>query len=95
MADETSYSIKEMLSHIHEDLSDRLNKIDEKQAVANGRTAKLENAKIQIWTAISVLLIIGGTMITLVINAVNTKIDVASVKAAKEAVTQALLEYQE
>lgn len=89
--DKVTYSVKEMIQHFRNDVSEsfgkldiRLEKIDEKQAIANGRTAKLENAKIQIWTAMGVIFAIGGVIITLGIYSLKATIKEVVVETLKE-----------
>ncbi len=41
----------------------------------NGRVNSLEGSRIQIWTAISMLLFLGGTIIYLSIMAIDSKLD--------------------
>lgn len=61
------------------------------------RVSSLEKGKIQIWTAISVLLLLGGAIITLSIKAIDNKIEKGFQspevqKIIKTSVEQALLE---
>lgn len=61
------------------------------------RVSSLEKGKIQIWTAISVLLLLGGAIITLSIKAIDSKIEKGFQspevqKIIKTSIEQALLE---
>ncbi|HRH25317.1 MAG TPA: hypothetical protein PLQ20_03215 [Candidatus Paceibacterota bacterium] len=61
-----------------------LGKILEQTQKTNGRVNSLETSRTQIWTAISILLFLGGAIITLSISAINTKIE----KGIKDALSQ-------
>lgn len=88
---ETTYSVKEIIKEFRSDVNesfdivtDRLEKIDDKQGVANGRTAKLENSKIQIWTVIGVLLVVGSTLAAVGLYALKASIKDTVAQALKD-----------
>lgn len=83
--DDNSYSIKEMIGEFRKDVADRfdnpntgvfmrLDKIDTKQGIANGKTGSLLKSRTQIWTAIGILTVMGSAIITLAVMAINSKI---------------------
>lgn len=92
--DPKNYTKRE-IDHWFKDLFNRLDKQDvvlsdiKGQTIkTNGRVTSLEGTRIQMWTAISVLLILGGTIITLAINSINYKIERAVSKALTDNVKE-------
>lgn len=82
MDDPNTYSVKEMITEFREDVeksfssvNNRLDKIDTKQAIANGRTAKLELWQKLVIGGALVAFVLGGTIITLAILVENNIID--------------------
>ena len=84
MAD--SYSIKEVIKARFDEMGEHLKEIKEQTTKTNGRVSSLETSRIQVWTAITILTLLGGTIITLAIMAINNKI--------KEGISEALSIYE-
>ncbi len=93
MAKDDTYSIKEMIAEFREDTSKSLHRIETQTVKTNGRVTSLEKSRIQMWTAVSIILLLGGTIVTLVIMAIDGKIQKAITQALKDNVTQ--IEYAE
>lgn len=53
MTNDSSYSIKEMISHVHEDISSRLDNIDKKQEDTATKTSELKNKFVQLETSLA------------------------------------------
>ncbi len=60
---------------------ENLREIRNQTTKTNGRVTSLEGSRIQVWTAIAVLLVLGGTIIYLSIMAIDNKIDQGISKA--------------
>lgn len=74
MSQELTYSIKEMIEEFRVDTKDSLSRIETQTTKTNGRVTSLESTRVQVWTAISILLLLGSTIIYLSIKAIDVKI---------------------
>lgn len=74
MSNEDNYSIKEVLESKFAEMGQHLTEIKAQTIKTNGRVNSLEKSRVQVWTAISVLLVVGGAVATLAIMAIDTKI---------------------
>lgn len=86
MTKDNSYSIKEFIEEKFTDVNDTLQRIESQTLKTNGRVTSLEKTRTQVWTAILVLIFIGGTVIGLAVMAINDKI--------KDGITNALSVYE-
>lgn len=80
MPDAEVYTIKEMIEEFRNDVkssfksvNDRLDKIDDKQAKANGRTGKLEMRQYMMLGAFAVLMAIGALFAKLYVQDIARK----------------------
>lgn len=73
MADD-SYSIKDVIEEFRRDTKDSLTRIEAQTIRTNGRVNSLEKSRIQIWTAISVVLAVGAVLYTLLLAHIDDKI---------------------
>lgn len=80
-----NYSKRE-LDHFIGELHADIKKILEQTTKTNGRVNGLEETRTKMWTAISVLTVLGGTIIGLSIMAIQSKID--------KGIEQALARYE-
>lgn len=81
-----SYSLKEVIEEKFDDIDKKitanhngvfeyLRRIETQTTKTNGRVNSLEMSRAQMWGAIAVLTLLGGVIITLAINAIDSKID--------------------
>lgn len=85
--EENSYTIKEFIADKFKETHDHLNRIETQTVKTNGRVSSLERTRAQVWGAMGVLLLLGGTIITLAYMLIDSKID--------KAVSQALFTKQD
>lgn len=69
------YSIKEIIEGKFNEVHEHLNKIEVQTTKTNGRVSSLEKSRVQVWTAIAVLLVLGSGIIGLAVSAIDSKID--------------------
>lgn len=81
----SDYSNRE-LDHFFTDVRGTLNRIEEQTTKTNGRVDSLEKTRIQVWSSMAVLLLVGGAIITLSVMAINSKI--------KEGIQEVLATYE-
>lgn len=81
---EDYFSMKEMLQKYFDEAKEHrlemrndIKEIKIQTQLTNGRVNGLENTRTQIWTAIAVLIFLGGAIITLSIMAIDSKIEKA------------------
>lgn len=73
MADD-SYTIKEVMELNFNELKQHLIDIKTQTTKTNGRVNSLEKSRVQVWTAIGVLTMLGGAIIYLSVMAIDNKI---------------------
>lgn len=71
---EDRYSIKEVIEQRFDEMGAHLVEIKSQTTKTNGRVSSLESSRVQIWTSISVLIALGGAIIFLSIQAIDSKI---------------------
>lgn len=71
---ENHYTVRE-LDHYFNDMREDLKEIKAQTYKTNGRVTSLEKSRTQIWTAISVGILVIGTIISLAIMAIDSKIE--------------------
>lgn len=69
------YSIKEMLEEFRKDMKETLVRIEAQTIKTNGRVSSLEKSRTQVWTAISIMVLLGGTLMALAVKNVENGID--------------------
>ncbi len=69
-----SYSLKEVVENNFKEMREHLQDIKIQTTKTNGRVNSLENSRVQVWAAIGVLLLCGGSIIYLSIMAIDNKI---------------------
>lgn len=89
---ENNYSIKEVIEQRFNEMGTHLIDIKTQTTKTNGRVNSLETSRTQLWTSISVLLFLGGTILTLAIMAIDNKVEKSiknySPEIAKQAANQ-------
>lgn len=74
MEKDLTYTIKEMIAEFRRDTTESLHRIEAQTVKTNGRVSSLESSRTQIWTAIAVVIFLGGVIISLSIMAIDAKI---------------------
>ena len=69
-----SYSVKEFIEEKFGEIKEHLFRIEAQCLKTNGRVTSLENDRAKIWGAMAVLTLLGGAIITLAIQAIDSKI---------------------
>lgn len=92
MSEETTYTIKEIMEKQFKEVHNHLDTIELNLKEQGERTSSLERSRVQIWTAISVTVIFVGTIVTLTINAINSKIENGIAKALQDNVSNIIIE---
>ena len=69
-----------------------LDEIKVQTTKTNGRVNSLETTRVQVWTAITILLFLGGVIITLSLMAIDTKIKDGIQQALAESVSKVQIE---
>lgn len=72
---DTTYTLKEVVEHFLKDMKGDLKEIKMQTIKTNGRVNSLEKSRVQVWTAISILTLLGAGIISLAIMAIDSKID--------------------
>jgi hypothetical protein len=72
--DDVVYTIKEIIEQRFDEMGAHLTEIKTQVVKTNGRVNSLEHSRTQIWTAIALLLFLGGTIIFLAVEAIEEKI---------------------
>ena len=75
--DNNTYSIKEIMEQRFDEMAEHLKEIKVQTKLTNGRVSSLEKSRIQIWTSIAILLVVGGVIITLSVMAIDHKVQEA------------------
>ena len=88
-----NYSLKEVMESNFSEMRTHLTEIKAQTIRTNGRVISLEKSRIQIWTAISILLVLGGSIIGLSVMAIDTKIENGIARALKNKVKE--IKYEE
>ena len=60
-----------------DEMAEHLKEIKVQTKLTNGRVSSLEKSRIQIWTSIAILLVVGGVIITLSVMAIDHKVQEA------------------
>lgn len=81
-------NLSDKLEEHHEDVMRELTEIKGQTIKTNGRVNSLELSRSYIWGAMAVLVILGGTIITLAVNAIDQKIEDGIRKGIAEAIEQ-------
>lgn len=89
---ENTYSIKEVIEANFKEMREHLTRIETQTVKTNGRVNSLESSRTQIWTSISILVFLGGTIITLAIMAIDSKIEKGITRALQNNVSK--VEYE-
>lgn len=71
---EESYSIKDIIEEFRRDTKESLDRIERQTTKTNGRVDSLESHRAYLWGAYSVLVLLGGMIIYLSVNAIDNKI---------------------
>lgn len=87
MKKDLAYTIKEVLEQRFDEMGEHLQEIKVQTTKTNGRVWSLERSRIQVWTAIAVLTLLGGTLIALSIMAIDNKI--------KNTIADTFLQYEQ
>lgn len=88
MSEENGYTLKEVVETNFKEMREHLQEIKIQTIKTNGRVNSLEKTRVQVWTAIGVLMFIGSAVITLSIMAIDNKID----KSVQRAISSLNLE---
>lgn len=81
-------NLSDKLEEHHEDVMRELTEIKGQTIKTNGRVNSLELSRSYIWGAMAVLVILGGTIITLAVKAIDQKIEDGVRKGIAEAIEQ-------
>lgn len=81
-------NLSDKLEEHHEDVMRELTEIKGQTIKTNGRVNSLELSRSYIWGAMAVLVILGGTIITLAVKAIDQKIEDGIRKGIAEAIEQ-------
>ncbi len=90
--DTNTYTLKEVMESNFAEMRTHLQDIKIQTTRTNGRVMSLEKSRIQIWTSMSILVVLGGTIITLAIMAIDSKIEKGIAKALADNVSK--IEYE-
>lgn len=90
---ENNYTIKEVVEHYLKDMKEDLKEIKTQTQKTNGRVNSLESTRSWMWGAIAVLTILGGTIITLSVMAIDNKIEAGIQQALLDNVST--IEYED
>lgn len=74
MHEDNTYTIKEVMENNFAEMRIHLQEIKVQTTKTNGKVISLQASRVQIWTAIGVLFLTGGALITLSIMAIDAKI---------------------
>jgi hypothetical protein len=72
---DNSYTMKEVVEHYLKDMKSDIKEIKEQTTKTNGRVTSLEHTRSWMWGAIAVLTLLGSTIITLTVMAIDSKIE--------------------
>jgi hypothetical protein len=97
-----SYSVKEMVQEFRDDIKEqfvgvhsRLDKIDEKQGIANGRVKKLELWRqflLGAWAVVTMITPVGWYLVTQEVKDFDSEVEDLIKKEVQEGITKALEE---